>query len=252
MKYIQYLSICFFLILIGITLSPAQKTVVHKDSSNVVLQSGGTMFDIPELAALASQDGDRILVGNVMDASMRAKGYEKIDIQAGDIIMMANGKRMEKLEDLQQLYNDAKIGETIKLGIKRGEDMMIASFDKADPATLPKHKMVIRQSGGEDMLAIGSVGLMLGTMGKDIVITDIMDNAKEALPGADIKEGDVVQKLNGEKIASFKDLSARFQKLAVGDNVEFVTVRAGKTHTIKFKKQEDKGGMKIIRKTIGK
>jgi S1-C subfamily serine protease len=130
--------------------------------------------------------------------------------------------------------------------------MLIVPFDKMDPAKLPKRKMMIRTLGGnEDAISIPQVGLSIGTKEKNLVISEVFDNIKETLPDADVKEGDRVLNLNGEPCTSFKNFSKKYQKLAVGDNVVLVLSRDGKNQTVKFKKPEDKGGIRIIRKTIG-
>ncbi len=210
------------------------------------------LVDIQELGAFVTQDGDQLMVTNLMDASARPKGYEDIDIRLNDIVLMANAKKLASLKDLQTLYTTAAPGTTIKLGIKRGETMMIVPFDKIDPEKLPKRKMVIRRGGSGDMLIIPQVGLVFGTKGKKIVLETILDNAKESFPEADLKEGDEVVTINGKACTSFKDFSSTYDKLAVGKSVELVVSRGGNNTTLKFQKPEDKGGPQMIRKTIGK
>ncbi len=250
------LAVCF--LLFAVAEAQTMKKIIKSGSGDgkevIINGEGGEFFDIPELAVFISQSGDNLAVTNVMDVEARPKGYENIDIQLEDIVLMANGKRLAKLEDFESMYKEAKPGTTIKLGIKRGDKMMMTSFDKADPDKLPKHKMVIQKSGGDgevNFLGIPSVGLVLGTKGKKIVVTEVFDDAKEQLQGADVKEGDEVKKVNGTEIKSFKDLSKTYRDLKVGDKVEIVTSRSGASHTITFKKPEEKGGMKIIRRSVG-
>ncbi len=255
-SFLLALAVCF--LIFASAESQTMKKIIKSGPGEgkrvIINDDGGDFFDIPELAVFISQSGDNLSVTNVMDVDARPKGYENIDIKLEDIVMMANGKRLTKLEDLETIYKDAKPGTTIKLGIKRGDQMMITSFDKADPDKLPKHKMIIQKGDGEgdvNFLGIPSVGLILGSKGKKITVTEVLDNAKEQLQGADVKVGDEVQKINGKEIKSFDDLSKTYRKLDVGDNVELITSRSGKSHTVTFKKPEEKGGMKIIRRSVG-
>ncbi|TAK55177.1 MAG: PDZ domain-containing protein [Bacteroidetes bacterium] len=251
MKYFHYSFITLVLLFLLSPAAYAQKKVIREGGPQMWTSGGGDIVDIPELAIFISQEGEKISVTNVMDVNVRPKGYEDVDIQLEDIIMMANGKRVKNLSELKSFYEDSKPGTTINLGIKRGEKMLIASFDKADPEKLPKRKMIIRQSGDEDFLGIPQVGLFIASKGKKLVVSEVLENAKEELPGADVKQGDEVIKLNGKPLGSFKELSSQYEKLVVGDKVEFIISRSGREHTISFKKPKDEGGMKVIRRTVG-
>lgn len=236
------------------TFAQIQKKIIRSGDDQELTLHDDNLVDIRELAVFITQEGDEISVTNMMDVDARPKGYEDIDIQLGDIVMMMNGKRLTAVSDLGKFYKEAKVGETIKLGIKRGEKMLIISFDKVDPEKLPKRKMIIRRSGDgeeQDILGIPQVGLIIGTKGKDLLITDVLDNAKKELNNADVKEGDKILKLNGEPVSSFQDFSKKYEKLGIGDKVELQTSRSKKNQTITFKKPERKGGMKIIKKSIG-
>ncbi len=253
MKHSLHLMLFFALIVLMSAISVAQeKHIIKKEGGGTWINDEGEIFDVPELAVFITQDGDDLVISNVMDANARPKGYEDIDVQLNDVILMANGKRTKTVSDLQKLYKEAKAGTTIKLGIKRGEEMMLTSFDKADPDKLPKRKMIVRTSGGEeDMMGIPQVGLLIGSKGKEVFISEVLDNAKEKLPGADVKKGDVITTLNGKEISKFRDFSKAYEKIEVGEKVALVTTRGGKTFTITFKKPKEEGGMKVIRKTIG-
>ncbi|MBI5215197.1 MAG: PDZ domain-containing protein [Ignavibacteriae bacterium] len=254
MKHNKYLTLFFALLIAATTILSAQeKKIIKKEGGGTWVNEEGDIFDVPELAVFITQEGDDLVITNVMEENARPKGYEDIDVQLNDVILMANGKRMKTIRDLQNLYKEAKPGTTIKLGMKRGEDMLLASFDKADPEKLPKRKMIVKtMDGGEmDMMGIPQVGLLIGSKGKEVFISEVFDDIEEKLPDADVKKGDVITKLNGKEISSFKDFSKAYGKLDVGEKVVLATLRSGKTYTITFKKPKEEGGMKVIRKTIG-
>jgi PDZ domain-containing secreted protein len=77
------------------------------------------------------------------------KEYEDIDIQGGDIIKMMNGKRVKTTDAIKKIYEELEIGDEIKLGVKREDEMFIVTFKKADPAEM-KGKMMIRREVIDD------------------------------------------------------------------------------------------------------
>jgi len=223
MKHYKHLALFFALLIAATTILSAQETkIIKKEGGKTIITSEGDIFDVPELAVFITQEGDDLTITNMMDVNSRPKGYEDINVQLNDVILMANGKRMKSVNDLQNLYKEAKPGTTIKLGIKRGEEMMLTSFEKVDPDKLPKRKMITKtfDGGEQDMLGIPQVGY-------------------------------VITELNGKEIKKFKDFSKAYEKIDVGEKVALVTTRDGKNYTITFKKPKDEGGMKVIRKTIG-
>jgi len=198
MKHYKHLALFFALLIAATTILSAQETkIIKKEGGKTIITSEGDIFDVPELAVFITQEGDDLTITNMMDVNSRPKGYEDINVQLNDVILMANGKRMKSVNDLQNLYKEAKPGTTIKLGIKRGEEMMLTSFEKVDPDKLPKRKMITKtfDGGEQDMLGIPQVGLLIGSKGKEVFISEVLDNAKEKLPDADVKKGDVITEL---------------------------------------------------------
>lgn len=117
-----------------------------------IITNAGDVFEIPEIGGLALQERDQLRVDNVISAENRGKAYKNIDIKNGDIILMMNGKKLETARNASDIYENLKPGDEVKLGIKRGEQMFIVSFKKADPKDLPKLKrMIIKHGeGGKD------------------------------------------------------------------------------------------------------
>lgn len=114
-----------------------------------VITNAGDIFEIPELGGLVLQEKDQLRVDNVISAEHRGKTYKNVDIKNGDIIMMMNGRKLDKARSASEIYENLKPGDEVKFGIKRGEQMFIASFKKADPKDLPKMKRMIIKHGEE-------------------------------------------------------------------------------------------------------
>jgi len=212
-----------------------------------IMNAGSELLHIPELSAMIAESQGLLTVDHILEASMRPKGYEKTDMKENDIIIMANGRKLNGLADLKNLYTSASRGSLVKLGIKRNEEMLIVSFSKADPNSMPHMRMMISRGGDEDFLGIPQVGLRFASNGTTVVVKEVLPNASTELPGVDVKEGDTITKLNGFPVKSFKAFEAGYTKLLPGDHVELISARAGKVQKIMFSKPKDDGKV-IIRR----
>jgi len=107
----------------------------------------GEGFLIPEAGCLVTKDSTGLTVLDVMSPGMRPKEYAGLDIRQGDKILMANGVKLKSVKELQTLYEQAGVGSELKFGIARAGEKHLLAFKKADPALLPKRKMVMIDSG---------------------------------------------------------------------------------------------------------
>ncbi len=202
---------------------------------------------IPELSAVLLVQDKEIIVDHIMEPEMRLKGHETTDAKEGDKVLMADGKRLAGIKDLRELYEKAAPGATVKLGIRRGEEMVLASFVKVDPKDLPKTRMVIN-GGGDDkeLMVLPAAGIVLTMKGGKIVVDKIIEDHK--IKGADIKEGDVITAINGASVSAIPELQGRFEKVAVGSTVEITTKRGSATNTFSFVKPKDEGRVVVRRR----
>src|SRR6266699_6911456 len=74
--------------------SPAVIQRVERDGPGVRTMTATDLLPLPELAAIIAEDSGKIVVDHIMEPGMRPKGYEKTDLQEGDIILMANGGKL--------------------------------------------------------------------------------------------------------------------------------------------------------------
>jgi S1-C subfamily serine protease len=245
------------LILAGMTVrvsaqekSPAVIQRVGKEGPGIRTTTATDLLPLPELAAIIAEDSGRIVVDHIMEPGMRPKGYEKTDLKEGDIILMANGGKLASVSALRDLYESAGIGSTVRIGARRGSEMLIASFVKADPKNLPRLKMSVSRGGGDDMFVLPQAGLLLAEKGKSVVVQDVIATP-EGGAKSDAQKGDLVTALNGSPLHSLKDLRAIYSKIAVGDRVQLETSRAGKAGKLEFAKVKDEGKV-TIRRQVGR
>jgi hypothetical protein len=172
--------------------------------------------------------------------------------------MMANGKKITGAQAIKALYDGLAVGAELKLGIRRGEEMMIATIKKADPATLPQRRMVIAEgdpgeakgweSNGQhrleidddakDVTPINGAGMIIGTKEKDIVVLALMPHAREILGDAAIAKSDKITALQGKPVTSVEQFNSDFEAIKIGEVVTITVIHAGKELKASFTKPE--------------
>src|SRR5512139_2343387 len=74
---------------------------------------------ILELGALIAEEDKKVSVKLIPPEDRRPKDVAGEDIEKGDEVGMANGKRVANLSELKKFYDDAPIGSEFKLGVRR-------------------------------------------------------------------------------------------------------------------------------------
>jgi S1-C subfamily serine protease len=244
------LYVFFALTVLFGTLSESQVKIIRRGVPGKDGGSADDLVDLRELAAMVALTDGKLVVDNVFDKAMRPKGYDAVDIRQGDVILMVNGKRVKSAADLRQEYTSVPTGSSVKLGIQRNEKMLIVSFDKADPAKLPKRNIIIRHddgSGSEDMMVVPHTGLIIASKGGKVYVDGILPDDSSAVKSSGVKEGDVVTTINGSPVTSFANFSAAYKEIPVGKDVTITTSRKGKTGSFSFKKA-DGGQQRVIKR----
>jgi S1-C subfamily serine protease len=220
------------------------------------------------VTVVATDDGPR--VDSLAPVSARPEQYRDVNIQAGDLILTANGVRIKSLADLQQKLEAAAPGDMITLGLQRMGGLAVAKYTKAgiaEPAvrrevvTAPKGNEAQRQATGGARQAI--VKIDGGGAGKtpwvevDVVLDDsegkvrvfqILDLPPEIITKTDLAVGDRIASIQDVKVSSAAELLGIFEKAKPGEQISLSVDRDGKEHTITFEKKEPPAGcMKIKR-----
>ncbi|MCM2271337.1 MAG: PDZ domain-containing protein [candidate division Zixibacteria bacterium] len=223
-----------------------------------MLSAGSELWMLPEVGAVAVVKDGKLMFEMVSPAESRPKGYESVDIKQGDLIMMANGKKITGAKDIQAMYDSLAIGAELKLGIRRGEEMLIAAIKKADPATLPQRRMVIKGDGpgagqgwasrqehaieiddnARDVTPINGAGMIIGTLEKDIVVLAMLPSAKDILGDAAIQKGDKIIALQGTPVTSVEKFASDYEAIKIGEPVTITVNHAGKELKASFTKPE--------------
>ena len=95
--------------------------------------AGENVLFLQELAVLISEKDGMVKIETVLPISARPEEYKDLDIKEDDEILMVNTKRIKSVDDFNKIHEELEIEETIKMGIRRGEEMFIVEFKKIDP-----------------------------------------------------------------------------------------------------------------------
>lgn len=241
-------------------LAAGAQTKVEEGPRRAMMITGepGKMWMLNEVGAIASEEEGRVKIDVISPPYARPKAYESIDLKEGDIIMMANGKKVTSAKFISDMYDSLKIGDDLKMGIKRGEQMLMVTVKKADPETLPKRKMVIREgepgkameftSQGsmdidpaiKEITVIGGAGIIIGVKEKHVVVAEKLPMAAEVLGDAAIEKGDIILNLQDLSITSVSEFEKAFEAIKVGDPVT-ITLKHGDTELkASFTKKDSK------------
>ena len=228
-----------------------------------IIRAGeGGGFLIPELMAFIGLEDKQLTISERLPVDRLPKEYQSIDIKKGDIILMVDGKKLSTPGELEKLYDKLAVGQEMKFGLKRGNDMLIASFKKADPSALPKMKRVITMdSEGEggpddkqvrreinidgDAVPIIEVGIIFAAKDGKITVGDVMPGQGMGILTAEPKNGDVLVSLQGSSYITAEALQQSWDKIPVGDTVRLVLSRDGKETKSIFAKPEAMGEIRL-------
>ena len=205
----------------------------------VEMIGGQGVFNFPELGAVLIENDSVLTFIHAMERAARPAPYREVDVQTGDTLVMVNGKRVHTAATLQDLYDKMEVGGTLKLGLRRGKDLILASLAKGDPAKMPQMKMQISSSedgqpqgdvpAGAQMMVLDDsdpnilpmldLGLVLKQSDRGLEISKVLPNAAEIFGGKAPAAGAVITALNGASLKTAAEFKQAYAKLKPGDKM---------------------------------
>ena len=185
-------------------------------------EGGDEIIVLRELGVVAGPGEE----DNEVRLMMLLPGTEReVALQKGDLILMVNGKRVRDVATLREAYDAADIGEVVKLGIRRGDERFLTSFEKKDPEEMEEGsgmRVMVGGPGGDfdDIHPLPEFGVLLAEKDGKVVVAMELPMGTPAF-----EKDDEVQSINGQTIASLEELRAAYEPLAVGDDVALVVLR---------------------------
>jgi len=166
------------------------------------------------------------------------------DVREGDLLLMIDGKRLSDVAALRAAYESAEVGETVKMGFRRGNERFLASFERRD-AEQGAVRMVMMAGPGDghgDMEPLHEFGVILGEEDGEVVV--LLQMPTDVPP---LAQGDVVKSINGKTVATLDDFRGAYGPLDVGTEIVLVVSRGDDDITAARSKSADHGGMRIRR-----
>jgi len=257
----------FVSLLMAVTLSAITGNMIwaqtqdHSGGAKIMTFEKGTVHILDELGAIIVSEDNSLAVQMVMPAEGREAEYKGVDLQAKDQILMLNGKKIVTIQDLDEGYQVIDVGQDVQLAIKRGKDMRIVSFPKADPENKSgPQTMIIRKNvdlpddqhprveANPDMIApIPDAGMVLITEDNKAKVMALLPNASEIFKNNPVQENDIIISLRGQKILSAKQFLELFEGIAYDSPVKMKIERNGKELKVSFKKQKSNMNLNIQR-----
>ncbi len=199
-----------------------------------------------EIGAVISSKDDKLVVDIILGNNEK----ETSDVQKDDAVLMANGKKLQSIKDLQEQYEKAKTGDEFKLGLKRGENLLIAKFKKKSEEELNKAGggMVMQMETQDGEKVLPALGLRFITKNKKVSVTGTLPTASNNFKSFVPKENDVILSINGRTVKTAEEFDEAYTELEQGDNVTIVFSRDGKESKESFSKPKPMGRMMMMKK----
>ncbi|MFH2037599.1 MAG: hypothetical protein ABIJ45_14460 [Candidatus Zixiibacteriota bacterium] len=231
-------------VIIIFTLMLSVSSVMGQQMMQMKIESEGEVLMLQEVGGLVIDSDDGVRIDMVLPSDQRTESYQKTDLQAGDLIKMVNGKKIENTEQLKEIYEKANFGDEIKFGLLREKKMMIVPLIKANPDDLPGQMMVmtIETDGPPPIMALINAGLILAEAEDNIIVDKVMDKIAEKQLSALPKKGDVLLRIQNQKIENRNQLISIVDNTKVGEKIELVFSNSEKEYPITFTQSEKNDG----------
>jgi S1-C subfamily serine protease len=194
-----------------------------------------------------------LLITNVV----RNSPADDADLRDEDVLLSFDGKTVEKADDFVRLVRNTPPDKKVKIKILRdGEEREIEVTLEARKTVSSPRAFAYNWGGdGRNLIAFGRprLGVQVQELNKDlapyfkveekggVLVLDV--TADSPAEKAGLKAGDVITKIDGEKIIDADDLINALQDYEEGDEATIEYVRQGKTATVQaaLESSEDHG-----------
>ena len=187
---------------------------------------------------------------------MRPEKYREADLRTDDQIMMFNGMRIKTVDIFDSIYSSLKIGDEIKLGVKRGDMLVMIKFPKADPEEMPVQRVMMVADGeaagddgelpaggiykfsgdSENECFLPEIGLVFEEKDGHAVIKSVLPEAVKFFKDDVPQKGYVLMEINNTKFSTVKELADIYETVKVGEPVSLKYVYDGYMITTSFAK----------------
>lgn len=190
--------------------------------------------------------------GLVVDVILGNSDAPASELKKGDKILMANGKKVRTVKELQELYKATAAGSEMKLGAERDGNLFLVKFvrkseEEMNAANAGNGRMVMRFEAKQGERILPALGLRVMTEKKHAVVAGTLPNVGRNFTAYTPAEKDIIVSLNGKNVSSAEGFDESYSALKEGAEVSIVFEREGKSTTVTFPKPKAAGQM-IIRR----
>ena len=108
----------------------------------MIKADGGEVLHIQEIQTIFLEKNGSIIAEAVLPVDKRPEVYRDLQISKNDTLLMVNGKRVETIRELENLYKQCRTGDPFKLGLRGRTGLHIVAFNKMAAEQGSNKKMV--------------------------------------------------------------------------------------------------------------
>lgn len=233
MKRMQWMLVS--MIAIGLAVSPGVDAQMMRHSGG----DTGDLVILRELGIVAgpSDGGEDLEVLSLLpDAAERSD----VTIERGDLLLMIGGERVHDAATLREIYDDTEIGQSLKLGFRRGDERFLVSFEKEEEPEGQMRVMMMGAPGQGEMHPLMEFGVVLTESDGKVRVGMEMPSDERAL-----STDDVIVSINGEAVDSIAAFRKVYEAVAIGDDLELVIARDGAEQSLTRARAEARGMIRM-------
>jgi PDZ domain-containing secreted protein len=245
------------------------KTKVAGGGDKSVTFSADDAMLLAGVGAVVMAEGDSLKIVSVAPAGSRDQDFRKVDLKAGDILMMVSSRPVKTIAALRELIDKLEVGATIKFGIKRSDGYVMTSMPKVDDQqsggmvtkvvgggepgeggksghTMMKTMVIGGNGNDQGMVPLMGLGKILVESDGKLIIGPPMQIQGMKVPESNLEPDDIVLAINDSEVSTAAEFEPIYDAIASGDQVTLKVKRGDETFTVVFAKP-DMSGVKMIR-----
>src|SRR4029079_4370716 len=171
--------------------------------------------------------------GVTLRAVREDRAAAKAGLQADDVIIEVDGRKVTEMEDIQNIVVDKKVNDKIKVKYKRGTDTKDVEVALLERQGGPGGGG--GGGGGQAAPTIQPPAVYIGIVGENAEdegarVREVLKDSPAEKAG--IKVGDVITGIEGRDIVGYNQILFRIREKKAGDKIKLKVKRGGETKEI--------------------
>jgi len=167
----------------------------------------------------------------------------EVEVKRGDLVLMIDGKRVRDVAALREAYEAAGIGNTVKVGFRRGDQRFLAAFERREAEGHGGERMVMigaTGTGAGEMEPLIEFGVLLAEQDGRVVVAMEMPMDEVSLA-----KDDVIRSVNGTDVTTLEGFREAYSALDVGAQIDLVVSRGDAEISATRDKSERRGQVRM-------